>query len=263
MSWTWYADVGNCTVHAAAWAAGEWRAAGRLPVDLLEAQEGQEALLGPLHETGLTPADCSAAVFCVSSPGRRKQVEKFISRCLGSRSVCAGDDFPAEVPTDYYDPAQLGVDRRLNALAAMQKVGKPCVVVDFGSCLTCDALTAEGVLTAGGIAPGLPALLLGLEGLVPHLRPATEEAMQMSGVNLLPPGRSTAQGLALGILGGLAATADRLVKIMYQTLGRKTPVIATGGDAHLLLPHCEVKMAVDEMLTLDGLRLAYERTGSA
>ncbi|MCK4323259.1 MAG: hypothetical protein KAW89_01915, partial [Armatimonadetes bacterium] len=60
------------------------------------------------------------------------------------------------------------------------------------------------------------------------------------------------------LIQGLAGMADRLVSIMHQKVGRKASVVATGGDMHLVMPHCEARMIADEMLTLDGLRLAYE-----
>ncbi len=260
MSWTWYADVGNCTVHSGAWREGRWAAVGRIPAGRLERGDWEITLLSRLEEAGLDSDDCNQAVLCLSSPNARSAVEKFAARWLGTGSVVAGEDFAVEVSTDYYDPAQIGVDRLLNALAAIERVGKPCVVVDFGSCVTCDAITAKGVLTAGAIAPGLPVIRTGLLKAVPHLATGLEEAMQLLGRECTPAGRSTAEGLTLGILASIAGSVDRLVEIMRQTVGRTAPVVATGGDAELVVAHCEVAITVDEMLTLDGLRSAYETT---
>ena len=258
MSWVWYADVGNCTVHAAAWTGSQWQAPVRVSVDLLGSQQGNDLLLTALQEAGLKTADCEKAVLCLSSPARRTLAEQFAANQLETDVAVAGDDFPVEVATDYHDPTQIGVDRLLNALAAIERVNRACVVVDFGSCLTCDAVTRQGVLTAGAIAAGLPVMLSGLRALVPHLYTSIEDAMNMCGVNALPPGHTTDQGLTLGILGGLAGSADRLISIMRRKVGRKASVVATGGDMHLVMPHCEARMIADEMLTLDGLRLAYE-----
>jgi len=227
-------------------------------VDLVGCAAGDEALLTALHKAGLKARDCEKAVLCLSSPARRTLAEQFAVNQLETDVAVAGDDFPVDVETDYHDPTQIGTDRLLNALAAIESVGKPCVVVDFGSCLTCDAITREGVLTAGAIAAGLPVMLSGLRALVPHLHTEIEEAMKMWGVNALPPGHNTAQGLALGIVDGLAGIADRLISIMRRKVGRKASVVATGGDMHLVMPHCEAQMIADEMLTLDGLRLAFE-----
>ena len=83
--------------------------------------------------------------------------------------------------------------------------------------------------------------------------------MLVSYVNALPSGRSTVQGLALGIAAGQAATADRLIKIMRRQVGTKARVVATGGDVYLAAPHCETRMVTHEMLTLEGLRRAYEQ----
>ena len=257
MSWVWYADVGNCTVHWGAWAEQQWQASDRLAVDPLGSQQANDLLLTALQEAGLKIADCEKAVLCISSPVRRTLAEQFAVNQLETDVAVAGDDFPVEVATDYYDPTQIGTDRLLNALAAIESVGKPCVVVDFGSCLTCDAVTREGVLTAGAIAPGLPIMQQGLISSIPHLGDAVQEALEQPG-SASPAGRSTAEGLSLGLIQGLAGMADRLVSIMHQKVGRKASVVATGGDMHLVMPHCEARMIADEMLTLDGLRLAYE-----
>jgi len=77
MSWVWYADVGNCTMHAAAWAGSQWQAPVRVSVDLLGSTAGDEALLTAWHEAGLKIADCEKAVLCLSSPARRGQAEQF------------------------------------------------------------------------------------------------------------------------------------------------------------------------------------------
>jgi len=259
MSWSWYADVGNCTVHWAAWAQDRWQGSGRLAVDLLERPDWQGTLLAALEDVGLEAADCEQAVLCVSSPRQQANIEQFARQSLGSSSLVARADFPVEVATDYYDPAQIGADRLLNVLGAMVKVGKPCVVIDFGSCVTCDAVTAEGVLTAGAIAAGLPVVQAGLHSAVPHLSKQLNEAVQLVRSASVPAGRATAEGLALGILAGIAGTADRLIEIMRHRLRAPAPVVATGGDAELFAAHCAVAMVTDEMLTLDGLRLAYER----
>jgi len=257
MSWVWYADVGNCTMHWGAWAEQQWVASNRIAVELLGSQQGNDLLLTALQEAGLKTADCEKAVLCISSPARRSQAEQFALTQLETDVAVAGDDFPVEVATDYYDPTQIGVDRLLNALATIQEVGKACVVVDFGSCLTCDAITREGVLTAGAIAAGLPVMQQGLISSIPHLRDALQEALGQSG-SALPAGRSTAEGLSLGLIQGLAGTADRLITIMQDRLGGVAKIIATGGDAAIIAPHCQTQMTRDEMLTFNGLRLAYE-----
>jgi len=257
MSWIWYADVGNCTVHWGAWADQQWQASARFSVDLLDSQEAKSLLFIALQDAGLKTADCRKAVLCLSSPSRRDVAEQFAAKQLAVSIVVAGDDFPVEVATDYYDPAQIGLDRLLNALAAIKSIGKACLVVDFGSCLTCDAITRGGVLTAGAIASGLPIMQQGLISSIPHLADAVQEVLQQPG-SALPTGRSTTEGLSLGLIQGLAGMADRLITIMQQRVDSVAKIIATGGDAATIVPHCQTKMTIDEMLTLNGLHLAHE-----
>ena len=285
MSWTWYADVGNCTLHAAAWTAEGWSAAGRLAVDLVGTPAGNEQMLGWLHAAGLEPTDCAAAVLCISSPARREQMLSYVGQHLGCPVAIAREDFPVLVATNYYEPEQIGVDRLLNALAAREKVGAPCVVVDFGSCLTCDAVDAQGVLVGGAIAPGLPVVRAGLAQVVPHIAASLHlevgAGLKDVGAGLalpngpagaassapttaaqrgsLPLGRSTEEGLTLGLVASLAGSADWLIAQMRRALNAQAPVIATGGDAVVIALSCHTEMVVDEMLTLDGLRRAYEQ----
>ena len=259
MKWTWYADLGNCTLHWAARTAQRWQATGRLSVAALGTPEALATIKEELSRADLTPGDCQEAVLCVSSPARESAVADVVGDVLPGAIKILGVDFHADFPTEYHDPAQVGADRLANVLGAVQACGTPVVVVDFGSCLTVDAISATGVFLGGAIAPGLPSIRKGLAEIA-HIRGAVQQALEPAALPTQPPGHSTAECLALGIYYGLAGSADRLAAIMRQHVGISAPVIATGGDATRLAPLCDTEMTVGQMLTLNGLRIAYERS---
>ncbi len=259
MKWIWYADLGNCTLHWGGWAENSWRASGRVSTKHLQGPDGLQIIKEELARSGLVASDCQQAVLCATAPATKTSIERWVAQILMTATAVLGTDFQAGIPTEYYHPGQVGQDRLANARGAIERCGAPVVVVDFGSCLTCDAISAEGVFVGGAIAPGLPGCRKAIVS-IGHLAEPLEEALAQQGLAPLRPGRSTSECLSLGIYYGLAGSAERLVAIMRQHLAADAPVIATGGDARTIIPLCQTQMSVEPMLTLDGLRLAYERS---
>lgn len=257
MKWIWYADLGNCTLHWGAWAEDTWRTSDRVSIERLKAPGGLQIINEDLAGSGLAPRNCQQAVLCVSAPATRTLVERWVRETLETDTAVLGTDFQAGILTEYYDPAQVGQDRLANARGAIARCGTPVVVVDFGSCLTCDAITADGVFVGGAIAPGLPGYRKALAS-IGHLQEPLAEALTAPDPPPQSPGRSASECLSVGIYYGLAGSADRLIAIMRRHLAADAPVIATGGDAPTIAPLCQTQMSIEPMLTLDGLRLVYE-----
>jgi type III pantothenate kinase len=153
----------------------------------------------------------------------------------------------------YETPHTLGSDRLVNAVAAYERTRGAAIVVDFGTATKIEYVTPDGAYAGGVICPGVriasQALFAG--------------AARLSAVELCRPpqtvGRTTVQALQSGIVLGHVATADGLVRRIQREHGVSARVIATGGLAPLLARECETIDEVDEFLTLDGLRLIYER----
>ncbi len=258
MTWIWYADLGNCTLHWGAWAESSWQACARMGVDVLNSPDGFHVIKEQLAQSNLAPNDCQQAILCVSTAAQSTLVPNFAREFLETETKVLGVDFQADISTEYYHPAQVGQDRLANAVAAVERYGVPVVILDFGSCVTCDAVSAEGVFVGGAIAPGLPAYRHGIRSATPHLEPAIQEVLGTEDMPAKRPGRSTSECLSLGIYYGLAGATDRLVTIMREYLAAESPVVATGGDVETIAPLCHTQMDIEPMLTLDGLRLAYE-----
>jgi len=162
------------------------------------------------------------------------------------------------LPILYDNPKEVGADRVVNAVAAYDLYGGPCVVVDLGTATTFDAISAAGEYLGGAITPGVA---ISLEALFQH-------AAALRRVELVPPrgviGRSTVESIQSGALYGFAAQVDGLCRRFIAEMGPST-VVATGGLSELIAPYAEVVEHVEPWLTLHGLRIVYEmnvRTGS-
>jgi type III pantothenate kinase len=152
------------------------------------------------------------------------------------------------------NPREVGADRVVNAVAAVARYGAPAVVVDFGTATTFDVVGPGGDYVGGVIAPGLE---VSMDGLI-----AATAALRR--VELTPPrsviGKGTVEAIQSGLLYGYAGLVDGITRRLIAELGDAPAVVATGGLATTIVPHCETVDRVDEFLTLDGLRLIFERT---
>jgi len=160
------------------------------------------------------------------------------------------------IPITLDNPKEVGADRIVNALAALARYGGPCVVVDVGTATTYDAVAENGEFVGGAIAPGL---LVGAEGLF-------AATARFTRVEIVQPrsviGKTTVEALQSGLLYGTAAEIDGMVERMQKELGGHATVIATGGLAGVVVPACHTINHHDPWLTLEGLRLIYERNTS-
>lgn len=151
------------------------------------------------------------------------------------------------------NPREVGADRIANAVAAVALYGGPCIVVDFGTATTYDAVSERGEYLGGAIAPGIQ---VSAEGLF-------SSTARLPRVELTPPrsviGKNTVDSLRSGVLFGSVAEVEGTVERMQKELGGHATVVATGGLAEVLVPLCASIDRHDPWLTLEGLRLVYDK----
>ena len=156
------------------------------------------------------------------------------------------------------NPAELGADRAANGVAAFERYGGPCVIVDFGTATTFDVVSAKGEFLGGVIAPGLG---ISADALF-------SRAAKLARVNIKKPARvigtSTVTNLQSGIFYGYIGLVDGILARIVEELRPQSPgsspkIVATGGLATLIADDSKYITRVDHLLTLDGLRIIYQR----
>lgn len=153
----------------------------------------------------------------------------------------------------YHPPSDLGVDRIVDGVAAMNKYGTPCIVVDFGTATTFNAISKNNEFLGGAISPGL---FTCAEALF-------QRAAKLPRVEFVRPheaiASSTVEAMQSGLYYGYAGLVDGMIEQMIEEMGPVSRIIATGGLASLIAEASQYIDTIDETLTLDGLRIVYER----
>jgi type III pantothenate kinase len=202
----------------------------------------------------LSFADVHASIVSSTVPQLSEQWTSMARRYLGHEMLVVGPAVRTGMPIRMDNPHEVGADRLVNAVAAYARVQDACVVVDFGTAITYDAVSPAGEYLGGIITPGAE---ISIDALY-------DRAAKLPKVELAEPrsliGKSTVDAIRSGIVFGFAGQVESIVKRLRAELGAATHVIATGGLAGVLVPFIrETIDEVDEMLTLTGLRLIWER----
>jgi type III pantothenate kinase len=246
-------DVGNTQTHLGAF-DGErlvehWRFQTRAGAT---GDELAERIAGMLALSGIGLTDLGAV--CVSSvvPPLGTQYEQLTERYTSASCLAIGPGVKTGMPIRIDNPLEVGADRLVNAVAAYERFKTACVVVDFGTGINFDAVSEAGEYLGGAIAPGVEISLTAL----------VERAARIGRIDLEEPetaiGRSSRAAIQSGVIFGFAGLIDGVVRRIEDELDQ-VQLLATGGLAAVIVPFTETIDAVDEMLTLKGLRLIHER----
>jgi type III pantothenate kinase len=174
-------------------------------------------------------------------------------RYFNSKPLLIEPGVKTGMPVHYDNPAEVGADRIVNAVAAFEKYGGPCVIVDFGTATTFDCISAKGEYLGGVICPGI-----GISADALFQRTA-----RLPRVEIRKPARvigtNTVGSLQSGLYYGYLGLVDGILELLLAELGKETTVLATGGLGPMIGTGSKYIKTVDDFLTLDGLRIIWER----
>ncbi len=242
-------DIGNTTTSVATWHEGELRTplVGATP-DQAAFEESYAAHLEASGER--KPA---ATVISSVVPEALERIRTWVAGKSDQEALVVGETIPLPMDVAVKDKRAVGVDRVCQAAAAYDRIRRGCTVVSFGTAITVDLVDDDGAFVGGAILPGLRMQLCALHDHTAQL-PQVEASFPES-----PFGRDTTEAIQAGVCRGITGAVRALVEAYATHLNRWPQVVATGGDAAFLAPHCDFvdTLAVD--LSLRGVGLAYDK----
>jgi len=180
-------------------------------------------------------------------------LEPLCLKYFNIKPLIVGPGIKTGMPIHYDNPKEVGADRIVNAVAAFEKYKSPLIIVDFGTATTFDYVSEKGEYMGGCIAPGI---VISTEALF-------ERASKLPRVELSKPSkiiaRDTVSSMQAGIMWGYAGLVDGIVKRIKKEINCNPTVVATGGLAQIIAAETETIDKVEEMLTLEGLKIIYSR----
>lgn len=247
-------DVGNTNTALGVYEGKELKAQWRLSTNRRQTADEYGILIRNLFTLdGVQLEQIDGVIIASVVPPLNFVLEEMSWKYFHHKATFLGPGTRTGMPIHYENPQEVGADRIADSVAAFEKYGGPCIVVDFGTAITFDAISEKGEYLGGVIAPGIG---ISSEALF-------QQAARLPRVEIREPqrviGTNTVASMQSGLFYGAVGVVDGILDRLCATLGPKTKVVATGGQASLVAAASKYRPPVDPALTLEGLRIIYER----
>lgn len=251
-------DVGNTNIMLGVYREDELETWWRISTNREQTEDEYGVLIKNLfQQSDIDALEITGIVISLVVPPLRPPLEKMAKKYFGLTPLIVGPGVKTGLNILMDNPREVGADRVVNAVGALGLYGGPLIIVDFGTATTFCAISEKGDYLGGAIAPGIG---ISMEALF-------QKAAKLPRIELVTPrkviGKDTVSSMQSGIVFGFVGQVDGIVKRMEKEFSSKPLVVATGGLAGLIARESETIEEVNYFLTLEGLRLIYERNKAA
>ena len=247
-------DVGNTNIVLGVYKDTELLDHWRISTDRQRTTDEYGVLIRELfYLNDLRADDINAIIISSVVPPVVPTLERMCQRYFGLSPLLIGPGVKTGVDIRYDNPREVGADRIVNAVAAYEKYGGPVIIVDFGTATTFCAVDAKGVYLGGSICPGIG---ISTEALVQRTAKLPRIELKRTDSVIC---RNTIESMQAGVFYGFVGQVEGIVSRMRRELDMSARVVATGGLAVVIAPATKAIDVVEPMLTLEGLRIIYER----
>ena len=247
-------DAGNTHLTLGVYRCSDLVAHWRLKTDPSQSVDGWGVLFRNLFSLAdLDIGEISGIIISSVVPQLNASLDETARRYLGTEPLFVTTDIDTGITVKTDNPSEVGADRIVNAVAAFSRYGGPCIVVDFGTAITLDAISSQGEYLGGAICPGIA---IASEALF-------RRTARLPQIELLKPakviGSNTVASLQAGLYYGTLGMVDAILERMIEELGGAAKIVATGGQARVICPASRYIEEIDEHLTLEGLRIIWDK----
>ncbi|MCI7216097.1 MAG: type III pantothenate kinase [Megasphaera elsdenii] len=247
-------DVGNTNIVLGIFKGKELMDHWRVSTDRFRTTDEYGVLIRNLfYLNGVNSDEIDAIIISSVVPPVMPTLERMCQRYFGLTPLVIGPGVKTGMDIKYDNPREVGADRIVNAVAAYEKFGGPVIIIDFGTATTFCAVDKKGTYLGGAICPGIG---ISTDALVQ--RTAKLPRIEVVSTDKVIC-RNTVESMQAGVFYGFVGQVDGIVARMRKELGCKAKVVATGGLAVIVAPATDAIDVVEPMLTLEGLRIIYDR----